>query len=136
MSMTELIDTPCYSRRSQGRKSANAKTSYYSDYRDHSWDRIRTSLAKIRDLKDGWDGDEGQAPDPDLVEKAKCLAQQWQAQGGVVPDRVLITESQTILFEWQHSNIYREFEILGPSTAEDRTLDKATGKTQVEVFSL
>ena len=82
------------------------------------WQDVFHDLSKLRNLKEDWDGDGAQVPDPEiLVSTWHLLVAKWQASIRA-PDRVMPTIDGSIIVEWQENDGLIEYEIDEPGSAE------------------
>lgn len=98
------------------------------------WSTVINQLSSFRTLEDDWNGEGTEAPQPDLVHGAVTLAKWFQSLGAVIPDRVHVGVNSTIYLEWYTPVLYQEVEVISPNHAEFRSIDRATGKSEVIEF--
>jgi hypothetical protein len=82
-----------------------------------AWGRIIDELARIRQLRDGWDGEGSPAPPPALVDGAAALARRLKAANVQAPDRVAAGVNATVTLEWFTPQGYMEAEVTSPAEA-------------------
>lgn len=115
--------------------SAYTRTDPYEEIPAQTWQLLIDELLRIRNLKDDWDGEGTEAPDPALVDGAMTLTQWFQANGFPPADRVIASVNGTIYFEWHTPLGYQEIEVISPMDAECRWLRKGSDVTEVAHLS-
>jgi hypothetical protein len=101
-----------------------------NDAASAAWRRLIDELLRIRNLRDGWDGEGTPAPHPSLVDGAIRWAQDFKAIGVSPADRVIAGVNGTVYFEW-HAPLYQEIEVTSPIDAEWRRVRKGSDLAEV-----
>jgi hypothetical protein len=99
-----------------------------------SWPRLIDDVLTLRSLRDDWDGQGAEAPDPAVLDGALKFAQDFRAAQMPPADRVIAGVNGTVYFEWHGSGGYLEIEVTAPDRAEGRSVRK--GSEVTEVFTL
>jgi len=68
------------------------------------WNLAEFYLQELRDLKDGWDGDAGEAVRPELIPSAMDLLKILHESGHDAPHDLYPFLNGTIMLEWQYPN--------------------------------
>ena len=99
-----------------------------------TWSDVIDELLALRGLKDDWDGQGAEAPDPALVDTALAVALDLRSATMAPADRAIAGVNGTVFFEWFSPTTYLEIEVTAPGRAEGRCIDRESDT--VEEFSL
>lgn len=78
------------------------------------WGSQVQHLAEIRQLRDGWDGDDAVAPDPELVESAAQFLMDQRRRNLPAPTRIIPTPDGIIIIEWRSDGFLATLELSRP----------------------
>ena len=85
------------------------------DVAGQRWAEQEGRLAELRQLQDGWDGEDGRAPSRELLESVIQLLRECQETGRApAPSRILATADGTIFIEWQIPPLFASLEVEQP----------------------
>jgi hypothetical protein len=100
----------------QGSSQAGVATSAVIETK---WHQINDELARIRELKDDWDGQGASAPVVENVEAAvKWLREMRSYPQAIPPSQIVPGVTGEVLFVWQKHAFFLEAEISKPNQVE------------------
>lgn len=107
-------------------EEANSRGADQRDASEAAWKGLVDDLLRFYQLKDDWDGQGTEAPDPATLAGALNLALALKATGGPPADRVIAGVNGTVYFEWYLPQGYQEIEVTSPLDAECRWVPKGS----------
>lgn len=85
----------------------------------HLWDLRLSDLLTIRRLSADWDGEDAEAPGPELVDFTITLLDYWRVSGDMpVPERIVPSPNGTVVIEWRWPDTYVEADVIDARTIE------------------
>lgn len=101
-----------------GKLPSDALSSYFESDFEKKWNNIIDSLIAIRSLHDNWDGEDSEAPAPELVDSILEYIFSLRASNVPSPSRASASPNGEIVLEWQEKNSYLEADFGEPYTIE------------------
>jgi hypothetical protein len=84
-----------------------------------AWREQYASLAELRRLRDGWDGEGARAPSRELLDSLEYFLQlQHENESNPAPSRIVATADGTIAIEWHIPPVFSSLEIIKPYEGE------------------
>lgn len=101
-----------------GKLPSNALSTHFESDLERRWVETIRNLIIMRNLPDNWDGEDSEAPPPELIDSILAYIDILRGRGVPSPSRVSASPNGDVLLEWQEGDVYYEAEFSEPYNVE------------------